>query len=108
MRFALVAAAGLAATVVSTPSFSNMDTMIIANELGSILAAEDFCGLTFDVKAVEAYIEKAVPADDISFPSSLSIQTQGSKYMQQEYSGAQKAAHCAQVSRVARSFGFIK
>ncbi|WP_236764482.1 signal recognition particle [Agrobacterium tumefaciens] len=80
----------------------------IAVQLGTVLAAEDFCGLTYDHKMIEAYIEKNVPADDMGFPSFLELMTSGRKSKQKKMTPSAKAAHCAQISRVAKANGFIR
>ncbi|WP_420023736.1 hypothetical protein ACN9JG_06145 [Cereibacter azotoformans] len=82
--------------------------MEIATSLGSILAAESFCGLSYDEAAVAAYIDNHVPADDMSFTSTLSVMVAGAEYSQQELSPSTKAAHCRSVERTARHYGFVQ
>lgn len=80
----------------------------MANGLGNILASEEFCGLTYDLDAIATFIEQTVPADDMKFASTLDLMTRGNKAQIAEMSPASKAAHCAQIKRVARSFNFIQ
>ncbi len=82
--------------------------MSLANELGSVLASEKPCGLTFDQAAISAFIESKVPAKDMSFPSTLMVMTKGSAVQLEELSEAGKVAHCTQIRRVAKSYGFVK
>jgi len=49
-----------------------------------------------------------VPADDMTFASSLNMQVIGVKAFQKEMSASQKTAHCTQIARVAKSYGFTK
>jgi hypothetical protein len=84
------------------------DSLLLANELGSVLAAEDFCGLSYDQAAIQAFIESKVKADDMGFAGDLQMQTQGQAYFQNQMSISQKTAHCAQIVRVAKSYGFVK
>ena len=100
----------LTATVVAcfglSPAFAQ-DSMRLAIDLGSVLASEEPCGLSFDQKAIERWIEEHVPADDMSFPSNLSMMTGAGQFQIDEMSKSALVAHCAQIERVARTFGFI-
>lgn len=98
----------VAALVAATPAFawSDADRMRTAIALGSVLAAEEFCGLHYNHDAVAAHIEKTVPADDMAFAGMLQTMTSGAGYELEDMSGSQKAAHCAQIRRVAKSYGF--
>lgn len=82
--------------------------MKLATEVGTVLASEEGCGLTFDQPAIAAFIEAKVPADDMSFASTLSMMTKGSAYQIEEMSASSKTAHCTQIKRVAASYGFIQ
>lgn len=85
-----------------------MDAMEAAASLGSILGAEQFCGLSYDQAAIGAWVEANVPPEAMDFPSLLSTMTEGGKYQQEGMSGSAKTAHCAGVTRSAKHFGFIK
>lgn len=85
-----------------------MDAMEAAASLGSILGAEEFCGLSYDQAAIGAWVEANVPPEAMDFPSLLSTMTEGGKYQQEGMSAAAKTAHCAGVTRSAKHFGFIK
>lgn len=102
----LIAAAFAAA---STPVFAQgLESMTLASELGSVLASEEACGLTFDQTAIAAFIEAKVSADDMRFVSTLNMMTKGQKLQIEEMSASSKTAHCTQIKRVAASYGFIQ
>lgn len=86
----------------------SLETMQLATNLGTVIAAEAYCGLSYDQAAVAAYIERKVKPDDMSFPSTLQMMIEGSKFQLQSMSPSAKTAHCAQIKRIAATFGFIK
>lgn len=88
-------------------AWSEMESMAFANDLGMILASEEPCGMTYDQGAIQALIEKTVPAEDMSFPSTLSVMTQGQAYSLQKMSPSSLTAHCAAVTRSAKHFGLV-
>lgn len=73
----------------------------LANNLGTVIAPEAYCGLSYDQTAVAAYIEKNVKPGDMAFPSSLQMMIQGAKFRQESMSSTAKTAHCAQIKRIA-------
>lgn len=102
----LIAAAFAAA---STPVLAQgLESMRLATELGTVLASEEPCGLTFDQSAIAAFIEGKVAADDMSFASRLNLMTKGQEVQIEEMSASSKTAHCTQIKRVAASYGFIQ
>lgn len=80
----------------------------VALELGTVLAAEDFCGLTYDHEMIASYIEKNVAADDMGFASILQLMTAGKQSEHKDMTATAKAAHCSQMRRVAKTNGFIR
>lgn len=105
--YRILFAAALAAA--SKPVLAQgLESMSLANELGSVLASEKACNLAFDQAAIAAFIEAKVPANDMGFASTLNMMTQGSKYQFEEMSASSKTAHCTQIKRVAASYGFIE
>lgn len=86
----------------------SMASMTLATDLGNILASEEICDLTYDQAAISAFIESKVPADDMSFPSMLQTMTMGQEYTLKDMSASGRTAHCTQISRVAKSYGFIE
>jgi hypothetical protein len=86
----------------------SLKAMKTATNLGSVLAAEDACGLTYDQEAISAFIEKHVDADDMDFPSTLKLMTEGSKFQLTEMSKSELTAYCTQVKRLAKTYGFTR
>jgi hypothetical protein len=100
---------GIVALIVPTAAqATNLDSMDLAHQLGSVLAAEEFCGLTYKQDAIVRFVEKKVRADDMAFASTLEMMTAGQKVTQQGMSVSAKIAHCTQIRRVAKSQGFIE
>ncbi|TVR11858.1 MAG: signal recognition particle [Salinarimonadaceae bacterium] len=102
----LIAAVALTAAMSSGALAQRLDSMTLANQLGDVLASEELCGLSYDHDAIERFIEERVAADDMSFTPMLRMMTDGATYTQDEMSESAKRAHCAQIRRVARSYGF--
>ena len=100
----------IAVILFPTPAlaWNDMESMTLAHELGSVLASEAACGLTYDQDAIAAFIEKKVPADDMGFPSSLNMMTVGSEAQIADMSTSAKTAHCTQIRRIAKSNGFLR
>lgn len=86
----------------------SLETMQLAIDLGAVIAAETFCGLTFDQLSVAAFIEKKVKPNDMSFPTTLQTVIEGSKFQHQSMSPSAKTAHCTQIKRIAETYGFVK
>ncbi|AZV00403.1 hypothetical protein pthi1_p38 [Paracoccus phage vB_PthS_Pthi1] len=81
--------------------------MIRAGELGSVLASEEICGLSYKQAAIEAWIDKNVPADDIMFASSLDTAVMGGKFGYRDQTTSERTAHCAAIKKTAKHYGFI-
>jgi hypothetical protein len=105
IAFAAVTVLALAA---SGDAARGQGSMRLAIDLGDVLGSETICGLTYDQAGIAAFIEKSVPANDMSFTSNLRMMTDAAQSENAELSGSAKTAHCAQITRVARSYGFIK
>lgn len=84
------------------------DSTQLALHLGDLLASETLCKLSFKQEAIERFIDERVRADDLSFPSQLSLFTDGKRYEQKSMSESQKTAHCRQTARLAESYGFVE
>lgn len=93
--------------VAAKPAMAN-DSQTTAIQLGSVLAGEDFCGLSYDQAAIRSYIEKNVRADDMSFPNDLQTMTSAGELDNKDLSPSSKTAHCTQIARIAKSYGFTK
>ncbi|MCO5082631.1 MAG: signal recognition particle [Rhizobiaceae bacterium] len=106
MKFVVV----IVATALSAGAASaqGLESMQIANELGTVIASEEVCGLSYDQAAIEAFIAKKVSADDMSFASTLNMMVMGTEAQIGDMSASAKTAHCAQIKRVAKSYGFTK
>lgn len=76
--------------------------------LGTILAAEQPCGFSYDQSAIKKYIAENVPASSISFPATLMRWTEAQKSDVSDLVGAEKSAYCAATEHTAKSFGFIQ
>lgn len=100
--------AAIIAALATIAQAQSMGSMSTANELGSILASEEKCGLSYKPEAIEAYIAKKVKDDDMGFASTLSMMTQGNAVQIEEMSKSALVAHCSQVKRVAKSYGFTE
>jgi hypothetical protein len=106
MKRALTAIAVAAAFL---PASSNAkDSTDIALALGTVLASEEFCGLNYDQAAIQEFIRKRVSPDDMDFPSSLESMTAGVRIENQTMSDSAKIAHCTQIARIAKSYGFTQ
>lgn len=90
------------------PAANAADSMILANELGNILASETPCDLSYDQAAIEKFINSKVKEDDMSFPGMLNLMTNGAERQIANMSPSAKTAHCTQVKRVAKRYGFTK
>jgi hypothetical protein len=94
------------ALLLSTSAASAMDDTVLAANLGSVLGSEKLCGLTYDQAAIQAFIEKHVPARDMQFPSLLVLMTRGAESENESMSKSAVTAHCTQIARIAESYGF--
>jgi len=84
------------------------DSIAVALALGTVLGSEGFCNLSFDQAAIKRFVAAKVKQDDMQFPSTLTMMTEGTKFQNTQMSPSEKTAHCAQIERVARSYEFIK
>ena len=98
----------IALLVALFPSVAGATDDNLALQLGTILGSEEFCGLEFDQQSIQAFIEKRVSANDLDFAASLSTMTSGTKYENKNFSASEKTARCTQVTRVAKTYGFLK
>jgi hypothetical protein len=105
---AIATIVAMAVFFVAPASGQSMKSMQLASDLGSVLAAEEACGLSYDQSAIGSFIEENVDADDMSFPSTLQMMTAGSKFELEDMSTSSLTAHCVQIRRVAKSFSFIE
>jgi hypothetical protein len=92
---------------ISAEAAAGSDSTQIALELGSVLASEAECGLSYNQQAIEAFIERKVDASDMGFASTLQAMTSGSKFQIEGMTPSQRTAHCVQIRRVAKKYGFV-
>ena len=98
-----------AAACFPAAAFAQQDMIVMmkASELGSVLASEEICGLKYHQPAIEEWIADNVPADAISFASTLDMSVMGGKYGYKDQTESERTAHCAAITRTAKHFGFI-
>jgi hypothetical protein len=89
-------------------SAASMESLNLARALGDVLASESFCGLSYNQDAIKKFIDEHVNKNDMEFSTTLRMMTDGSQYENDSMSVSEKTAHCAQITRVARSYGFIE
>lgn len=102
-RIVLVLGLGLCATQAGAQSSTR-----IALALGELLGSEQACGLAFDQPAIEAFIAKNAPADDLRFASTMNTSASVTPDQIEGMTQSQRTAHCAQIRRVAKAYGFVK
>lgn len=86
----------------------DFESMEKAQDLGSLLGSEAFCGLTFNQDAVVEWIDANTDPADMGFASALQMMTDGSKFNLEGMSATAKSAHCRAVERTAKHYGFIQ
>jgi len=85
-----------------------MDSMWMANELGTILASEEYCGLTFSQDAIAEWIDQNIDPSDMGFSGTLQMMTEGARYNLGGMGASRKTAHCRSIERSARHYGFVE
>ena len=99
----------LVALLAAAPaSAQNLDGMMRANELATVIGSEALCDLTLDQAGIEEWIAKNVAPDDLSFASQLQTMTMGQEFNQKNMSASAKIAHCAAIRQTAGAMGLIK
>ena len=83
-------------------------SITVALNLGSVIGSEQACGLMYDRDAIERFITEHVKASDMSFPSTLNMMTMGTKSQIESMTESSLKAHCTQIRRIAKEYGFIK
>jgi hypothetical protein len=94
----------------ATPAaaMNDMEEMQAASTLGSLLASEKPCKLTYDQTAVAAWITANIPPERIGFASQLQMMTMGQGMFVDGLTGSGLTAHCTSVAQSARHLGFTK
>ena len=100
-------AIALTFTIISSPAVA--DNTDLERNLGSVLGSETACGLTYDQDAIRSFIVKNADANDMSFARNVASYTAGTKFeIEKMMSASSLTAHCTQIRRVAKQYGFIK
>lgn len=84
------------------------DAMEVAGDLGSVLASEEPCGLSYSQDDISKFITDKVPTSATSFPGTLNLWIRTRKDQIKEMTLSEKTANCTLVERLAKSYGFIK
>jgi len=87
---------------------TSLDGMTVAVELGTVLAAERPCHLSYNTDAVQRYIADHVRESDMSFGSLLQTMVEGKTFEMRSMTPATLTAFCTQTQRVAKVNGFIQ
>ena len=102
---------GASVLVALVPAFAasqSLDSLEQARNLGSVLAAEEFCGLAYDQDAIGGWIDENTDPSDMGFASTLRLMTDGAAYDLRDMSDSSRTAHCRAIERTARHYGFVE
>lgn len=98
----------IAAIAFSSSAFGqSLEMRQLASGLGDVIAAEAFCGLSYDQAAIETFINEKVPEDDLTFVGDLTASIEVSAFDQEAMTQSAKTAHCTQIKRAAKAHGFL-
>ncbi|MEL6694179.1 MAG: hypothetical protein AAFQ12_14280 [Pseudomonadota bacterium] len=97
------------AVLIAQPAWANAEREAnkFAKDLASILAAESYCGLSYDPEAISALIAERVDPSVVSFAGNLDSHI-WRESLNEDPSAGMKIARCAAVEQTARHFGFIE
>lgn len=79
----------------------------VAYNLGQMLAAESYCGMTYNQAAIAAFIDERVDPREMRFLGMLQTMTAGAEMNLRDATASQKTAHCRAAELMAREAGFI-
>lgn len=82
--------------------------MELAQNLGTVIASEEFCALAYDQTAIANWIDANVDASDMSFAGTLDTMVQGTRFGLSDMSASAKTAHCRSIENTARHYGFVQ
>ena len=105
MRKNVIAAAAL---LFATPAIAQTASQSAAIALADVIAAEAACGLSYDQTAISRWIGDNVAAGDMEFTQTFNGYVTIDTYALGQMTASQKTAHCAQVTRVAQTYGFLR
>lgn len=92
----------------SIASAQSIETIDKATNLGTMLAAEKVCGLSYDQTAISQWIDDNVASDAMDFSGTLSSMIVFAKYQLSELSPSERTAHCRSIIRTAKHYGFVE
>lgn len=84
------------------------NTILRAEQLGSILGSEAACDLNLSQPGIEAWIASNVPDTDMTFASFLGMESKSTERHIGDMSDSEKTAHCAAVRQAAKKAGLIE
>lgn len=96
------------ATATTAQAQTDHDIMMLADSLGTMIAAEDPCGLAYDQTAIGNFIDENIPGESMDFASQLQATISIESYSMDDMSASAKTAHCRAVENSARHHGFIE
>jgi hypothetical protein len=106
MRFLIALA--VMALLCSQSVAASLESDKAASSLGNVLANEEACQLVYNQAAIATWIEQNVAETDMEFPEALARNVRVFKRELADQSPSERTAHCVQVRRVAKTFGFIE
>ena len=86
----------------------DMAVVVVAGDLASLLASEALCDLTYDLDAIDRFIDDHVPPGAMGFAGYLDLATRAGRMQYAEMEGASLRAHCRAIEATARHLGFIE
>ncbi len=98
----------LSSAIVFPAQAQETSALQLAQQLASVLAAEEPCELSYDPEAIEAFIAEQPAASDLSFPSYLTTMMQGGPVDLEDQTDSQKVAYCSSARTTARAIGFLE
>jgi hypothetical protein len=77
-------------------------------ELQTMLGSEEACSLHYDQAAIERFMTKYFKPDNMEVVSTMAVMVNGNKILVGQMSPSTLTAHCAQVRRAAKYYGFTQ
>ncbi|MCU0900515.1 MAG: hypothetical protein MUC82_08475 [Cypionkella sp.] len=87
-------------------AMDDIEAMVLLGNLASLLAAEEFCGMSYSQPAIENWVTENVPPERIE-ATQLHMGVKGHEMMQEGMSASTKTAHCAAARQTATLYGFV-
>jgi len=90
----------------TTPAMA--DSRQAVATIGSLIAAERFCGLKYDDDMITVWVDDRVHHSDRSFFNRLDTAIVQNERRQHAMTGAARQAHCSTVFATANHYGFLE